>query len=632
MADRSTTPVRRAQLVAPFGVGAMMTNQNGISMICASLDHWYSETAGRTIDESEFIVDEWRLRERLAVHHFRLPPDFRRKGDQNTFISVPAFRFPQWHFCPTCDRMHRLPLTTRDEFRCPYCERQGKRIEMYQVRFVMICDHGHLHDFPWREWVHRDPNPACEGVLRLDAKGGASLSSIFVRCDCGAWRSLDRITTAEPENDNTHLSRELAPGQTYTCPGAMPWAGADAHVRCDRPVRGSLRNASNVYFAEVRSSLYLPRIDEHGMQELIELLGKPKFSLIRSLVTSGSPPSEMLGHVKNTGGLAVKAYADEQLVQALNIVCNGTGGIGAGDNKPVASDTPETAYRRAEFNVLRCPRTSDRLTIRDPGQENYEPDLQAHFSRIMLVDRLRETRALTGFTRIYPEGGPDLTPAQKRALLWRDPPHPGSDRDWLPVTVVHGEGIFLEFNGGRLQAWEQRDDVKEQFGRLNRNFSRSRHYDPEHLAGPRFVLIHTFAHLLMNQLIFECGYSSAALRERLYISTDPDAPMAGLLIYTAAGDSDGTMGGLVRMGKPGNLEPVIRRALAEATWCSADPICMEAAERGGQGPDSCNLAACHNCALVPETSCEEFNRFLDRGHVIGIGGSSESSYFKDLLP
>ncbi len=77
------------------------------------------------------------------------------------------------------------------------------------------------------------------------------------------------------------------------------------------------------------------------------------------------------------------------------------------------------------------------------------------------------------------------------------------------------------------------------------------------------------------------------------------------------------MGGLVRMGKAGYFEPVLRRALEGARWCSADPVCMESGESGGQGPDSCNLAACHSCALVPETACEEFNRLLDRGLVIG---------------
>ena len=104
--------------------------------------------------------------------------------------------------------------------------------------------------------------------------------------------------------------------------------------------------------------------------------------------------------------------------------------------------------------------------------------------------------------------------------------------------------------------------------------------------------------------------------------------MAGILIYTAAGDAEGTMGGLVRMGKQGYFEPMVLKALEKASWCSADPVCMEMGGRGGQGPDNCNLAACHNCGLVPETACEEFNRFLDRALVIGSLDSSDIGYFK----
>ena len=126
----------------------------------------------------------------------------------------------------------------------------------------------------------------------------------------------------------------------------------------------------------------------------------------------------------------------------------------------------------------------------------------------------------------------------------------------------------------------------------------------------------------MNELIYESGYSSASLRERLYVSTEKNA-MAGLLIYTAAGDSEGTLGGLVRMGRADNFDRVVQSALNKASWCSADPVCMEIGGEQGQGPDNANLSACHNCALVPETACEQFNRFLDRGLLVGDISSSE---------
>lgn len=149
---------------------------------------------------------------------------------------------------------------------------------------------------------------------------------------------------------------------------------------------------------------------------------------------------------------------------------------------------------------------------------------------------------------------------------------------------------------------------------------------PTRAITPRFVFIHTLGHLLINELVFACGYSSASLRERLYVSETPNRRMAGLLIYTAAGDSEGTMGGLVRMARPANLRMVIANAVSDARWCSTDPVCMDAGEKG-QGPGSCNLAACHGCALLPETSCEEFNRFLDRGLVIGTFSEPDLGYF-----
>ena len=175
--------------------------------------------------------------------------------------------------------------------------------------------------------------------------------------------------------------------------------------------------------------------------------------------------------------------------------------------------------------------------------------------------------------------------------------------------------------------WEQQSALSDRIRDLKQRFTFSYRYTEDTIISPRFVLVHTLSHLLINQLVYECGYSSAALRERLYVSDSEEAPMAGVLIYTASGDSDGTMGGLVRMGRPGFLGPMLRRAIDSAQWCSADPVCMEAGSEGGQGPESLNLAACHNCALVPETSCEEFNRFLDRGVIIGTRDDQIAGYF-----
>jgi hypothetical protein len=137
------------------------------------------------------------------------------------------------------------------------------------------------------------------------------------------------------------------------------------------------------------------------------------------------------------------------------------------------------------------------------------------------------------------------------------------------------------------------------------------------------------AHMVISQLVFECGYSAASLRERLYISADEKAPMAGILVYTAAGDTEGTLGGLVRLGRPSRLAPIMSRALSRASWCSADPVCSE--NLGGQGSRRTNLAACHACILLPETSCETINHGLDRAMVIGTPDDRERGLMASLL-
>lgn len=161
------------------------------------------------------------------------------------------------------------------------------------------------------------------------------------------------------------------------------------------------------------------------------------------------------------------------------------------------------------------------------------------------------------------------------------------------------------------------------------NIVRTVRQQPQRNITPEFILIHTFAHVLINQLSFDCGYGSASLRERLYCNlTEQSQSMHGVLIYTASGDSEGTMGGLVRQGKPGRLEATISRAIQNASWCSSDPVCIESK---GQGTDNSNLAACHGCCLLPETSCEEGNRLLDRAMLVGEPSQQKLGFFGVLL-
>ncbi len=608
-------PLRRAQLIRPFGVGSLVVGADGASMITAGLDHWYKRESETSVNlqPDEFVVSEWRLEEALAVDHFRLPPDLRRGRTQgevpNTGLRVPMLRFPQWHYCPSCHHLSNLPLTYKEIGECT-CRPQGRKPRLLQVRFVGMCALGHLFDFPWREWVHRTSRPLCNRPMQLLATGRA-------RCECGESRSLRGVTYGS--------SLSLNEDERYRCPGTTPWLGSEASSICDENVRATFRTSSNVYFAHTRSSIYVPRETSSAPDALMQVLEQPPLSTFIDLSRkAGFEPTATT--LKAQQPRLLQPWGDEAIEAALQTVQRGDGvahpAVSDGDDR-------ETAFRRAEFSILRKASDHPEITIRDTSLGAYADILSQRAKGITLIERLRATEVFVGFSRVEFEDS--LEDHERRNLLRREPLAP--DADWLPAHVTHGEGIFIELDESKLQAWETLPAVQERCNTLLRRLEQANGGHGQRGLSPRFLLMHTFAHLVINRLTYESGYSSAALRERLYVSADATAPMAGVLIYTAAGDSDGTLGGLVRLGHPGSLDRVIEQALRHAMWCSSDPVCAELGQEYGQGPGSCNLAACHSCALLPETACEEGNRFLDRALVVdGVGEpvSADTGFFGEL--
>ena len=622
-------PLRRAHLIAPFGVGSMATFPDGASLMVAGLDHWFKADGGTILDLDEYRVEEWRLQRRLGVREFRLPPDHRRRrrGDSgvqsNIGLRVPAVRFPEIHVCSRCNTLTTVPATERGRQVCPACEREGRRSTITQTQFVAMCDKGHVQDLPFREWVHRDVAPVCRAPIRLFGSSGSSLVSVMVECECGARRNLSGITEAL-DDDRTVLSHRLASGEgdrELLCRGARPWLGRRAEEGCERPLRAGLRSATNTYFAQVITSVYVPR-EQHGVapEVLARLVVPPASSWIEAARDAGGTPTTELLQKRFPGLIpdAVDAIALDRFLA----------GPVEGEEEVEEDSVPEdeTAFRALELEAMSRVRSDETLTVRYRDRTEYEAARLPGIAAVGLVDRLRVTRVFAGFSRIMSAGADDLEERRRRMrMLWAAPPARG--KEWLPCAIVNGEGILLRLDEEALAAWEADAAVVARAGRLDELARRAaeRRERPHEPIEARRVLLHTLAHLLIVQLAFESGYSATSLNERLYASGAER--MAGMLIYTAAGDSEGTLGGLVRLGRPGQLEPILGRAIERSRWCSSDPICSELGESGGQGPDSCNLAACHDCAIVSETSCETGNRHLDRALVSDPG----YGFFRALL-
>lgn len=614
---------------------------DGTSVITAGLDHWFPRNNENLALEA-FRVRDWRLESRLKVQEFRLPPDYRKgsaEDHRNEKLKIPALRFPGYSFCMYCKRLKKVPLSFQDVVRCDEPACVGKRRfgpKMSQVPFVAICGNGHIDDFPFREWVHRSKNPSCNGVLRLFSTGGGGLEGQILRCGydaknqrdkrkgCGASRSLQGITTGEKKDEtgegSTFLTKQLA-GQSdpYLCTGARPWLHEESGP-CGQPVQGALRASGNVYFPYVESSIFLPQKIGAVSGALRDLMKRADVEPVMAYCFADKGRDATMADIRNAtrgAGDLFDQFGDDELLAAYQDLF----GIGSAEEVDDEDDSGDLdIWRHPEFKLLRETPQDDELRASDPGVHDA---MAGHVDRIRSVTVLRETRVLRGFARGRDR---ELKVAEGKALLRRRPLPP--DRDWLPAYVVKGEGIYLELDSERLAAWEARAEVQARAQLIANRYDQviADRGGSSRDISPRMIMLHTLAHLLINELVFTCGYSSASLRERLYVSRDSGRDMAGLLIYTAAGDSEGTMGGLVRMSQPDRLQPVVAAALSDAHWCSTDPVCMDAGERG-QGPDSCNMAACHGCALLPETSCEEFNRFLDRGLVVGTFDDPTVGFF-----
>ncbi len=284
----------------------------------------------------------------------------------------------------------------------------------------------------------------------------------------------------------------------------------------------------------------------------------------------------------------------------------------AGTDEP--DSLPPRGLLDAEWDLLSRP-TTDRQDDDFRAEPVAVPaGYEALVDQVVQLPRLREVRALLAFTRILAPERRELQPSNPIPLS-SGPPR------WVPAVEQRGEGVFLQFREDQVSAWEARVADHPRIDALRRAYqrwsiNRNRPADAD-FPIPRYLLLHTLSHLLIRQISLECGYSSASVRERIYIGESGNR-YAGLLLSTAANDSEGTLGGLVALGQPIHLRRLLDQALEEAERCSSDPLC---AEHVPEDPsDSLHAAACHACLFASETTCEANNRWLDRAVIVDVTG------------
>lgn len=618
MAKEPTTrvgQVRPSQLLYTYGVGALVDLPK-LSVIVTGLEDW--PTAPPYVRK----ISEPRLLEAVqsqlpSVQRLLAPPITPETEiipnplDEMARIGVPVAAFPRWLVCPKCQLLAPLQsglfVLKQDEYhpdRTTYrhlsCNK-GKTPEAIPARILVACEKGHLDDFPWVTFAH-PAGPCANPTLRLIEYGpSGEARDLEVRCDtCDARR---RLAQAFGED-----GRESMP----TCRARRPHLRDYDPDGCEHKMRPLVLGASNTWFPVVLSTVAIP-MQSDPMAQLIE----DAWGSLRDVESVGD-----LAFMRRRNQLgALTVYPDEVLWAAIS--ARRGGGL---------STPPTTSpnLREPEWEVLI---TGDAALSTDDFRLRGVPPPTAfteQLEQIVLVERLREARAILGFTRLDSFGelyDPDLGEQTERSPLSRQA------TSWVPADEVHGEGLFIRFRESALRTWLNQASVQTraaEFFEAHRRWRIAhRIASPEKgFPGLRYVLLHTLAHALMRQLALECGYTSASLRERLYAreANEIHDAMAGVLIYTSAPDSEGTLGGLVSLGEPTSLGRHIAQALEAARLCASDPLCAEhPPSRQGQ---TLHAAACHACLFAPETSCERGNKYLDRSVLVRTVDQDTLAFFE----
>lgn len=535
--------------------------------------------------------------------------------------------------------------------------------ELAQTNLILICPNGHLSDIPWSKYLTwktkketfqlpREDNGAklfdfepCCGNPNLKWTESKTKSegygSIYIECtNCG----LGSGNSKEKPKITLEGINSLKPH----CIGQKPWEiepnnpnfihfekchknGDERNAREEMQV--ALVTANNTYYANGFSSLFVPMyLAENLTQALKKATDTIKINLSK---TSKTKDEYWEKKIKNDfkDYLRENDIYDESLtIEALEAEFF---------KLPTSSDGEDfhEQYRFQEYNCFSQNSSYEGLS-ENKGLSfkdiTLNDELKQFFFKIQQVDELKVTNIQFDFTRVRPKervailrenGQKEIKESSvgKNIFSIKE-----EELFVLPANETFGEGLFFQFNDKEINYWIQLNKITldERFKRflnkeININQQGSSIMQKIKNNGVKHFLIHSFSHMMMRELEFTCGYPTASLKERLFISTNPEKQMSGLLIYTAEG-SEGSMGGLVSQGEPAKILEIIKKGLERSINCSSDPLCWESE---GQGIFDLNLSACFSCSLVSETACEEMNLGLDRRVLV----DEEFGYFKNLL-
>jgi len=500
-------------------------------------------------------------------------------------------------------------INSKNEDGNPIKIREYKTLE--QTNLILICANGHLSDIPWANYLRwktekylrlRPEEDKGENLMSNEMVGpccsnpklkwtesktkSEGYGSIYIECNsCGLGSGSDK--------DKPKINLEGINSLEPNCIGQKPWEldldnptitpYENCYIRNDNKngrekMRIALVTANNVYYANGFSSLFIPiYLAENKSKELIDAL-----KIIE----------ERYNKRNSTNPITKEDYWDKKIEDDFDEFLSDNGIVVTVDKENfknqikseflnVISETNADKHEEYRWQEYRCFSQNSLINGLDDNKGlrfkdiKLPDELTDFFIKIQQVEELKVTNVQLDFTRVKPK---------ERIVVNRF----GKYLNTIPDSNSQGLSSKMKIYNNKY----------------------------------KHFLIHSFSHMMMRELEFSCGYPTASLKERLYISTNPEKQMSGLLIYTAEG-SEGSMGGLVSQGEPEKILEILKKGLERSINCSSDPLCWESE---GQGIFDLNLSACFSCSLVAETACEEMNLGLDRRVLV----DEDFGYFKSI--
>lgn len=532
--------------------------------------------------------------------------------------------------------------------------------KLKQTNLILICPNGHLSDIPWSRFLRwksertspKDiggnlfniekccPSPDLEWSESTTKSEG--YGSVFIECkSCGLGGegnkiNLEGINNLKPlckgekpwEISLSQDSEEIIPYES--CQKSKPGKCRECNDSHSQPhMRVSLVTGNSVYFANGFSSLFIPQyLASNTNPLLLEAIKRCESKYERYLKALPNTTKEEYWNNLDLNDFLI----DNELIQNGKTLIQ----IDALKNTFLKEDEilEVDSFEEYRWQEYQCFTKNETISISEENSGLSFRDIELNeflnsfFKKIQQVEDLKVTQVQMGFSRVRPKERIIINNKVEETTEGKNIYSIESDEVFvLPANESLGEGLFFQFNEEKIEKWTdlilnndsrfsrffENQDLSSQFASAKQKIKNN---------GFKHFLIHSFSHMLMRELEFSCGYPTASLKERLYISNNPERPMSGVLIYTAEG-SEGSMGGLVWQGQPERITDLIKKGIERTTNCSSDPLCWESS---GQGIYDLNLAACFSCSLVSETACEEWNLGLDRRVLV----DPEFGFFKDF--